>query len=747
MSAGFRPSPGAVFYLDGDRHIIHECDFTAGSVTIVDEAGVLTTLSIEALIDHPNLSIRDHRPAPVDLVATLRDEERQLVLRRLGHVNEALTGYRSGDPDQALPGEPKPQYDPTSNWLKDRYNAKEAELDNEFARHLGEYMSVSTMRRLADRLRDGIAFEGAVDGRKNRRSPGRYRMPDAVADITHDVVETQRGRSTVRKSTLWLLVQKQVAERYGHQWAKENLPSESTWRRFVTERWTNSDLAGKARTRASATTAPKGGFSTTVPTRPGELVFMDTNNLDVLLKGTGIEGSVRGSLIIGIDAYSRSICAVRVVEQAEKDIDISFAIADLGRPKQMLPGWPEEARWAFVGLPEQLIHVAGAAAGAAAGATGVSGMPFVEPEALSLDHGNQYKSNKTRDTAKRLGIDLLPARVRTGSDKAGVERVFGSVRSMLLEKLDGYRGTDSSERGSDVDTQVEWTAQRLEDLISKWVVLVWQTHVMDDVKPPWCPEGDWSPNDLYLHGITTTGVAPRLMTPEDYYSVLDSNRYKVASRGVKVLGLWYDDPALDPLRNRPSTHGTKKYLVQYDRRDLRRVYYVDEDTRQRHLLTWRGASGEFPCFGERHVQALRRRLREDRLTLDDHQIAEVLLTKILPVPDGQGGATRDGRNAKKAASKHADDTRVAAADAAKFAVTHPNNPTTDTDTDTGSGHAAAGTPTTRAVEAARRHRREAATTHDVPPAPRLGARRNGMFGKTVTHQPDPHGTDPNKESA
>lgn len=719
MTAGFRPVPEAVFYLHGQWHQIHEVDIVEGSVSVTDADGVLLKMSLEDLIEHPGLSNRSQLPAPVDLVKYLPEAERALVLRRIGHVNEVLTGYRSGDPNLALPNEPKPEYQPTRT-LQDRYKAKAEELNHEAFALLGEKMSVGTMRRLARRIQLGIAFEGAVDGRKNRRSPGRYRMPDVLAQITEDVIEDQRGKSTVTKSTLWLEVQRRGRLRFGKEWMEENLPSESTWRRWVRDRYTDSEIQGKARTRASKTSAPEGGFSINVPTRPGQLVWMDTNSLDVLLKGTGIEDTVRGSLIIGLDAYSWSVCAVRVVEQAEKDIDISFAITDLGRPKQMMPGWPEEARWAFVGLPEQLMPVRGSAADA----LGVSGMPIVHPEALGLDHGGPYKSQKTRDTARRYGIDLLPARVRTGSDKDGVERFFGAMRSMLLESLPGYRGTDPSERGANVDAEVEWTAQRLEDVISKWVVLVWQTHKLDGVKPPWCPEGGWSPNALYLHGIQTTGVMPRMMTAEDYYSVLDSGRYKVHSRGVKVLGLYYDDDFLDGYRNQPSPHPTRKWLVQYDRRDLRRVYFVDEDTRERHLLKWRGASGEFPCFGERHLQALRRRLKADNLILDDHQIAEVLLTKILPQPDGEGGATRDGRKANKEASRDARDATLAAQDAAKGGITHPSDPAPDAPVAAPVNDAVI----TNAVERSRRHRREAAAPADIPAAPRLGAKRPSMFG-------------------
>lgn len=721
---GFRPLPGTEFTLDGKWYQVSTYDTARGCLVLVDSDGVLTTMALDDLVHHPRLVIDGQKKAPLDLVRLLPEAERDLVLRRIEHVNEAVTGYRSGDPERSLPAEPQPHYDPRTTFKKDRFAAKEAELDNEFARRCGEYMSVSTMRRIESHLREGIAFQGAVDGRKRRRSGGRRAVPPEVAEATVRLVESRRDKSTMSVAGLFREVRGRMIERHGKAWTRENFPSERTWRRFVADRWTKSELTGKARTRATATNAPEGGFHRTNPTRPGELVLMDTNSLDVLLKGTSIEGAVNGSLVAGLDAFSWSVCSVRVVEQAEKDLDIGFALLDLSRPKQMLPGWPEEARWPFVGLPEQLIMTSSGYTDHEA-EPGLAGMPFVNPEALSLDHGTPYKSHKTRELATRYGIDLLPARVRTGSDKAGIERFFGALRSMLLEHLDGYRGTDTSERGANVDNEVEWTAQALEDLISKWVVMVWQTHILEDVKPPWCPEGDWSPNALYQHGITTSGLVPRLMTADDYYGVLSTSFVKVHSRGVKIKGLWYDndpdasDPVLDSRRNKPAPNATKKWTVQYDRRDLRRVFFVDENG-ERHTLRWVGASGQFPCFSERHVQALRRRVKANLHLIDDITLAEILLTEILPQRDTDGW-TANGKKANKAASKTARDAELATSDAAKYGVDHD---------------ATAAPPAVGALEEKRKQRRETATGDDVPPAPRLGSTRTSIFGNLAVNDED-----------
>lgn len=724
--SGFRPTPGTEFQLDGKWYLVESYDPKRACLVLVDSDGVLTTISIDDLVHHPDLRVPDDKQAAIDLLATLAPTERDQVLRRVGHVQEVLTGFRSGDPNQALPGEPKPQYDPATTFKGDRYEAKRHELDNEFARRAGESMSVPTMRRLAKSIRDNTVLEKSVNGRHRRRSSGRRRVPSIVEEQIVRFVDSHREGSNMTYKGMWISVRAMVAQKCGDEWTDKEFPSYATFRRYLLDNWTPSQLIGKARSRASAVEAPEGGFHRSNPTRPGQLVLMDTNNLDVLLKGTILEDAIRGSLVVGLDVYSRGPCAVRVVEQAEKGLDVSFAFLDLARPKPMMSGWPEKAQWPFAGLPNTLIPVHGSYGG-----TEISGMPFVNPEALGLDHGTSYKNLALRSLLERYHVDILPARVRTGSDKAFIERFFGALRSMLLEHLSGYRGTDTSERGVNVDQEVEWTAQALEDLICKWVVLVWQTHIMDDIKPPWCPEGDWSPQALYAHGISTSGLAPRLMTSEDYYSALRTTHVKVQSRGVKVLGLWYDnDPdadeaVLDSRRNRPHPSGLKLWTVQYDRRDMRRVWFIDEHD-QRHRLRWVGATGEFPCFSDRHINALRNRVGSRMHLVDDLTLVKVLINEVLASPvdignSGTNAGTSAAKQPTRASSSAARDQQLAQTDAAKYGVDLTGKVA-------GPDPAPATVDNRSALEEKRRTTRDTATPTPVEPAPTLGSRRTSMLG-------------------
>ncbi|WNV74454.1 transposase [Geodermatophilus sp. DSM 44513] len=618
--------------VDAREWLITQVNHEKGFLRLADDQGEQTTMGLDEFVSHPHVEEVTTKTAATVMdaaVARLDARAKEVLAKRIAHVYEAETGYRSGTPDVALPHEPRPEYDPATTTLMQRREAKARELDNEHAADAGTKMSVATIRRISKSLNSGCALDGAVDRRHVRRSPGRISINEQVAAACEEVFEKTREESNRTHAARYLLVQQYLREVFDYSKDDERIPCEKTIRRWFQDRFIPSELNGKARTRRSATSAPSGGFSRANPTRPGELVCIDTCSLDVLLEGTAYAGAIRGVMVMAIDWYSRSIVAIRVLEGSEQAIDVTFVLREIGRPKPMRPGWGDENRWPFVGLPEQILTDT-------FGGTAYSGMPFVNAEAVVTDHGNTYKAHINVAAATQQGIDILPARVRTGSDKQVVERAFGSFRTMLLQYLSGYRGTDASERGSNVDAQVKYDAQDIEDLASWWAVRIWQNHELSDARPDWCPEGTFSPNTLYEYGLAQTGVALRAMSSNDYYALLPTVHVRVRSRGVKVRGLYYDGEALnDPtVRNEPSPYGGRHknlWTVRYDQRDLRRVFFLDRNGVYQPL-TWVGASRHTPCFNDRHAAALTSlRTKRGISVLDQEALAEILLTEILAV--------------------------------------------------------------------------------------------------------------------
>lgn len=617
--------------LDGRELLITQVNHDKGFLRLADDEGEQTTMALDEFVTHPRVEEINARPASVvdAAVERLDARTREILNKRIAHVYEAETGYRSGTPAMALPHEPRPEYDPATTTLTERREAKARELDNEHAADAGTKMSVATIRRIAKGLHNGTGLNATVDRRHVRRSPGRHSISEQVKAACEEVFEKTRLDSNHTHMARYLLVKQYMRDVFKYKPGEEPVPCEKTIRRWFQERFVPSELNGKARTRRSATSAPAGGFSRSNPTRPGELVCLDTCSLDVLLEGSEFAGAVRGVIVLAVDWYSRSIVAVRVLEGAERAIDVTFLLREIGRPKPMLPDWGDENRWPFVGLPERVLTDI-------YGGDAYSGMPFVNAEAVVTDHGNTYKAHINVATAEQQGISILPARVRTGSDKQVVERIFGSFRTMLLQYLSGYRGSDVSERGQNVDEQFKYDVQDIEDLACWWAVRIWQNHELSDARPDWCPEGVFSPNTLFEYGLAQTGVPLRALSSNDYYALLPSKHVKVHSRGVQVNGLYYDGPALNEpkMRNEPSPYGGRvkgKWTVKYDPRDLRRVFILDRDGIYQPL-TWIAASRHTPCFNDRHAAALARLRRERHIAvLNQDALAEILLSEILAV--------------------------------------------------------------------------------------------------------------------
>ena len=622
-----RLTPGIRVRMNDEEYVLAGVNHVLGCITLRSDSGFQTTISTEDFVNHPRLAEVRDAPVPQDAALERLDARALEILhKRLAHVYEAETGYKSGTADNPLPNEPRPQYDPATTTLTQRRRAKATELDNEHAIDAGTSMSYTTIRRIGKGLANGHGLNATVDRRLVRRSPGRTSINDQVEAACEEVFERTRLASNMTHRGRYILVRQYMRDVFG---SDEDVPHEKTVTRWFKDRFIPSELNGKARSRRSATNAPSGGFSRPNPTRPGELVCLDTCSLDVLLEGTTFAGVIRGVVIFAIDWYSRSIVAVRVLEGSEQAIDITFILREIARPKAMLPGWALETRWPFVGVPESVLSDV-------YGGHNYAGMPFVSPEAVVTDHGNTYKAHINVATASQQGVSILPARVRSGSDKQVVERTFGSLKTMLLQYLSGYRGSDPSERGQDTDDQVKYSVQDLEDFACWWAVVIWQNHVMSDARPDWCPEGDFSPNMLYEYGLAQTGLPLRAMSSDDYYTSLPAVHVKIHSRGVHVRGLWYDDDTgvLDDLRNEPSPYGgigKGKWTVRYDPRDLRQVFLLDQNG-DYQTLTWTGATRYTPCFNDRHAAALAALRRSRGISAhSQEQLNEILLTEILAV--------------------------------------------------------------------------------------------------------------------
>ena len=250
-------------------------------------------------------------------------------------------------------------------------------------------------------------------------------------------------------------------------------------------------------------------------------------------------------------------------------------------------------------------------------------------------------------------------------------------------------------------------------------------------------------------------------SPELYYQLLPAHYVTIhGQRGVKIRGLWYDGPALEPYRHEPSGRGGRnkgRWVIRRDPRDARTVFFQDPHAHTWHTLRWTGLppEGEVPSFSDARVRDLLSAARQAGLKpRTDAELLPLLLELIgahIPVSawPSMSKATRteharEVTQADAAANDRASTRPVRAVDAdgsPRPRRTRAPKPTTaDTPTNTPTNTPTV-TPTAgwteraragqHAVDADRRRRREqaAASTGPLSPPPRLGEefRRGSLF--------------------
>jgi hypothetical protein len=628
----------------------------------------------------------------------------------MAHLLEAETGYRSGSRYWARPGEPKPEYDPGRTTLAGRRRAKAAELkklDPQEARQLGlEWISERTLERMAARHSEH-GLMGLADGRWAPPLRGHRAVSEEVAEAIRAVHAECEHRSAVSMKT---------KERMIHQYVREKsgpgvlVPHYTTLAK-VWKEWFGPEGARQRYIRSAA--AVETGKAAVVITRPGQVVALDTTPLPVKVLDDVFGVPISVHLTIALDTFSHSLVAFRLTPVAESSVEVAMLLRDVLLPLPMRPDWGDEMEWPYPGVPAALV--------AQFAGHRVAGLPFFSPETVTSDHGSVYKSHHVVQAARRLGVDLLPARMMRPTDKAACERALAGMQSLLLEFLLGYRGIDVADRGADPEGDAVWTLGEMEHLLATWIVKVWQNRRLDQYAPAWDPGGRHSPNTLFAAAAARDGISLEIPEPSLYYELLPAHFVKIdRRRGVKAGGLWYGgtDPVLDPYRGQRSGrsgHHVGKWAVSRDPRDCRQVYFEDPEHPGRwHALRWNGLppGDDIPVFSDaRAREILREAARAGLAPRDDRELLPVLLelvaarTTVADWPTQMTVKQKSERARELARARSAATDRLPGPPGASGAPARPAE------------FAAA---TRRAVTAERRRRREAAVSRPPAPPPLLG---------------------------
>jgi len=602
-------SVGSRLILNGQEWAIASFLPHVGRVQLRNSQGQELPTTVRVLINHP-----DCRPVPstTELRACnggrqpaglddLTDHQRDIVTVRYAHVMEAETGYRTGDWLRALPGEPRPEYDPDATTLTQRRQAKVAELRSlpaEEARMLGvARVSVRTLIRWSvDTRRSGIA--GCISGTWLRRSGDRPAITPQIREAIFAVRQETLHRSRISMKAKAVLIHQYVLENFGPDTL---VPSYATLRR-VWQEWFGPGGTRQKYARSAAQQRSTGEH--VVVHRPGQVVALDTTQMAVMVRDSVFGESTPAHLTLALDVYTHSIVAFRLTLISDASIDVAMLLRDVMVPLPLRDDWGEDMEWPYPGVPASLV--------AEFAGHKVAALPFFAPETITTDHGSVYKNHHLVEAQRVIGANILPARVLRPVDKQAVERAFGAIQSLLLEHLLGYRGVDVADRGADPEADAVLTIAEMEHLIATWVVKIWQNRELGEFAPVWDPGGKHSPNTLFAAAMSQGGFSLQIPVPELYYELLPVHHVAIhGDRGVKIRGLWYEKPPLSPDQDRRSARGgvhKGKWVVRSDPRDRRFTYFQDADTHQWHTLRWTGLppEGEIPAFGDARAAELLR---------------------------------------------------------------------------------------------------------------------------------------------
>ncbi|RZS91129.1 helix-turn-helix protein [Motilibacter rhizosphaerae] len=607
---------------DGARWAVQGID--GASVILDDGHGTVrqvavTRLTGDLLVDAPSAAADDqgHRPgsgsddtggeALGTVLAALPPEALEQVRERSRHVREVLTGYGSGSAEVPAPGEPRDAYLPARP-RRDRMAEK--------ARELG--VSTKTIKRWVGAYLEG-GPAGLADRRFGARSGPLARLDHRWLDAARAELDDLEEESTRWKDTVIRRIEVVLCRKYGVDGDGRcvvPLPSRATAHRALTALSQGRASFTTAKRRRSVANSPQGAYGKLRATRPGEYVLLDSTVLDVFAVDPVTHKWVRCECTVAIDLFSACILGLKLSPWSTRAVDASLVLYEVVVPNegeyagvpsfvvvdadQMETGRPlthnEERR----GVNQRLREMGGE-------------LPSVAPENVVIDHGKVYLSDLFLSACAAIGATVQPARPRTPTDKARVERFFRTVHE-VLQNLPGFKGSDPLARGVDIESKAFYYLDELEAILREWIRDCYHARPHDGLALPERPGVPVSPRDMLNVGIARAGLLRLPASRTHIFNFLPTRWVHIKHYGIEFDGLRYNGPALTPYRDQASPYPARegRWPVRRDPDDVRHAYFQDPADNTWHRLRWVHAPEVPAPFGEEVVAIAKALAREER---------------------------------------------------------------------------------------------------------------------------------------
>lgn len=470
------------------------------------------------------------------------------------HVIEVLTGKGPEDDDPE-----RPEYDPSLP-LQDRIAAKSEELKRIGFRPWTER---ALYRYIARYRAEGMA--GLVDKRSMQRPDVKGEADERLVAIVKDLMAQQADLSTVTRSRVITLANLE-AKRLGVP-----VQSRTSMYRLISRLEDDKHPFGLATTRHTQGNKPTWTYTQRMPSRPGELVEIDSTPLDVLCRYR--DGSVgRPDLTVSIDISTRTLCSAVLVPGDTKSIDAAIVLVKGLTPLAHQPGWGESVRLSRSSLPAGLIAPDEQVREASAA------RPVIVPEALTIDRGKVYTSSVFMEVARRLGISITKASPYSPAVKGHVETVFRVINQGFTQFLAGYTGSGVQMRGRKTDEQAALPIQAVQDALDYWIVAYYQQSPHSGLRHPAAPDRDITPNEAYAAQASLAPPVHVTLETSDVLALYPLTWRTVGPGGVTFKNLRYDSPLLEDMRGQKSGRtgaADGKWEVRYNPLNISVLWLYD----------------------------------------------------------------------------------------------------------------------------------------------------------------------------
>lgn len=491
-----------------------------------------------------------------ELLATSAKAEAE---RKAGHVRELQTGYQSGNDHDALPGEPRSEFDPrVARTIGERRAAKARQLQ----------VSTRTLQRWEKRYRRG----GVVALTHRTLLAPRVSFPGV------DPRWTAAFRAVVTKAlTETTPPTKVLIEAATLNAPDAKPPSRATAYAMFKEfkEGTGLDLISKTRASINARTGKRLPLRTV--TYPGEIIQLDTTTLDVFCVDPDGGKPYRPELTVAIDQYTRCILAMVIARKTSAE-HVATLMAEVIQPQPLDPDWPGNPTWPYHGVPYSVQYTSHTEDEGLVG-------PAVTPETVVVDNGKVFTGWDMKGIAGLIGFSVEATRPGSGFSKGQVERFFGTMARAALARLLGYTGGHVSSTLGNPAAQAHYTPGEILQYLRQWVATDYHLTKQRDLFAPGTEFGDHSPFEMYTIGMETQGVLRAPVDVDLRYRILPIEARKVTHAPLRIRNRKYNSPILQEFQGRKSSFPDGKWPIHWDAND-RTAVWLEDDDHGFHRIPW-----------------------------------------------------------------------------------------------------------------------------------------------------------------